>query len=159
MLNTFKSVLKWFVFIQSNHCNRLPFALLCTDLSRVFTRSRAPYSIYARQSSLIRSRTFGIGHPVIRSRVFGVRHRAIRSRAFGVVQLAIRSSAFGVGPTDIVYTGMCMDIVDIVYIDQRIQFIQCMQRIRVQCMRLFEVGDLRQLCLILDSCEKLKRVY
>ena len=82
----------------------------------MFIRSQAPYSIYTKQVTLIRSGTFGEGHLAIRSRAFGVGHPAIRSRAFGVGHPAIRSRAFGVGTTD---------------------------SIQVQYMSLFEVGHLR----------------
>ena len=70
---------------------------MCTDRSRVFIRSRAPYSIYTEWGTLIQNRAFRVGHPAIRSRAFGVGHQAIRSRAFGVGHPAIRSRAFGVG--------------------------------------------------------------
>ena len=69
----------------------------CTDWSRDFIRSRAPYSIYTKQVIPIRSRTFRVGHPATRSRAFGVGHSAIRSRAFEVGHPAIQSRAFGVG--------------------------------------------------------------
>ena len=69
----------------------------CTDWSRDFIRSRAPYSIYTKQVIPIRSRTFRVGHPATRSRAFGVGHPAIRSRAFEVGHPAIQTRAFGVG--------------------------------------------------------------
>ena len=74
--------------------------MLCTDQIRAFIRRRSPYSIYTKSCTLIRSRTFGVGHPAIRSKAFGVGHPAIRSKAFGVEQRAIQSRAFGVGPKD-----------------------------------------------------------
>ena len=37
----------------------------CTDWSRVFIRSRAPYSIYTEYGTLIQSRALGVGHPAI----------------------------------------------------------------------------------------------
>ena len=86
--------------------------LSCADRSRVFKQSRAPYSIYTKQGTLIRCREFGVGHPAVRSRVFRVGypairsrvfvvgHPAIQSRAFGIGHPAIRSRTFSVGPTD-----------------------------------------------------------
>ena len=52
----------------------LSITYCCTDRSRVFVRSRAPYSTYMNQDTLIRGMTFEVGHLVIRSRVFRVGH-------------------------------------------------------------------------------------
>ena len=66
-------------------CPQYVFPDMCSSLHQLdFLRSRSPYSIYTKQGTPIRSRTFRVGHPATRSRAFGVGHPAIQSRAFGV---------------------------------------------------------------------------
>ena len=108
-----------------------PSVSRCTNRSRVFIWSRAPYSIYTEQGTLILSRAFGVRHPAKRC-------RAIRGRSTSYTNQGNRSRIAG-------YTGQSIR-----------------SRVNAQyagILSLFEVGHLRQLCLILDSGEKLKHVF
>ena len=75
----------------------------CTDRGKVFIRSRAPYSVYKKQFTLIRSRTFLSRTPsyigqAIRSEQDTQRNSAIRSREFRVGQPAIQIIALETRP-------------------------------------------------------------
>ena len=105
----------------------------CNQLIEVFILHGPEQGFYAKPSC-----TFGGGHPAIWSWPFGVGHLAIAghleqdTRLYGKGHLEQDNQLYGERPTD---------------------------TIEVKCMLLFEAEHLRQLCLILDSGEKLKHVY
>ena len=65
----------------------------CTDPSRVFIRSQAPYSIHMKQGTLMRSRTPGYTEQGIRRRTTGYSKQGIRSRTCGYTVQGIQSRA------------------------------------------------------------------
>ena len=95
MNRNLKETTSCIILLQFANDSRLIIYNLLHRPEQGFYTNPAPYSIYTKQGTLIRSKTFGVGHPAIRSRVFRVGHTAIRSRTFGVGHPAIRSRTHG----------------------------------------------------------------